>query len=108
MLQEKLIVLVNWIDRGEEWVRPRELRSLPSLEEMCTKHTGGLPVDDLEYHLVMDADEQVYALMTIATDYPESEAPDGIDFVPLDFAMSQWGCMHSVKWSSQQNAWTHV
>jgi len=36
MLQEKLIVLVNWIDRGEEWVRPRELRSLPSLEEMCT------------------------------------------------------------------------
>jgi len=56
----------------------------------------------------MDADEQVYALMTIATDYPESEAPDGIDFVPLDFAMSQWGCMHSVKWSSQQNAWTHV
>jgi len=107
--QKKLAILVNWIDRGQEWTRPCELKNLPSLEEMCLKYTSEPSVDELEYHLVMDDDEQIYALMTLPTDYPESEVtPDGVDFIPLDYAMSQWGCMHSLMWSRKQQAWGHV
>ena len=105
-----LYVLVNWIDNGEEWVRPSTVGSLPSAEEMCLKHTGEPSSDNLDYHLVMDDDEQVYALITIPSDLPESQitTEDGIDFMPLDYAMENWGCMHSLIWSKKDKTWTHL
>ena len=100
---------ISYIDDSEEW-ELGDLTCPNTAESICKNEGNYIFNEDRNYYLVLDDDDQVYAMISVPKDVPEDEAlsEDGTDFIAIDYAMGEWGCTYSVYWNYSECKWSHL
>ena len=100
---------ISYIDNSEEW-ELGDLTCTNTAENICKDDGIYTFNEDRDYYLVMDDDDQVYAMISVPKDVHESEelSEDDTDFIAIDYAMERWGCTYSVYWNYSECKWSHL